>query len=226
MGCRQEPLRINEPESASSATLNDTTPTDIINNAIVEATPTFDKASADELVMDGLDITPTPLPTITFTATPIVPTPTATISNAESIMTPSFNPIYSGTAVQLYSEEFSVVKNSSQLELDPSGDNEQEVADVEFRITRSGGGDYYFFWLFPLNGARLLYWGENIPQIGDCKNELPNFLDGVAVDKVFPGAYICVITSQGNFGRIHVTETNLPEGWVKLDFDTWLEAPE
>ncbi|PJF38140.1 MAG: hypothetical protein CUN55_18525, partial [Phototrophicales bacterium] len=67
VGCRQEPLKINEP---------------------VEATPSFDEASA--------------------TATPIVPTPTAAIPNAESIMTPSFDPIYSGTAIQLYSEEFGV----------------------------------------------------------------------------------------------------------------------
>ena len=225
LGCGQEPLRIDEPESASSAALNETTSTSIINDATIEATPTFDETLADESVMDGSDITPTLSPTITLTATPILPTPTATISIPESIMTPTLAPIYSRVAIQLFSEEFSVVKNSSQLELDPLGDNEQEVTDVEFRITRSGGGDYYFFLLFPINSASVWFWEGDTPNLKNCMVEPPEFSNRASVDKIFPGAYICVVTSQGNIGRIHVTETNLPEGWVKLDFDTWSEAP-
>lgn len=226
LGCRQEPLRIDEPESASIATLHETTPTSIVNDATIEATPTFDEALADESVMDGLDITPTPSPTITLTATPIVPTPTATISIPEIIMTPTLYPIYSRRAIQLFSEEFSVVKNSSQLELDQLGNNEQEVTDVEFRITRSGGGDYYFFLLFPINGASVWFSEGDTPNLKNCMVEPPEFSNRAPVDKIFPGAYICMITSQGNLGQIHVTETNLPEGWVKLDFDTWLETTE
>lgn len=189
VGCGQEPLRSDEPESASSVSLN-------------------------------------AAPTQSLTPTPIVLMPTVTTLITESVVTPTFNPIYSKAAIQLFSEEFSVVKNSSQLELDPSGDNEQEVADVEFRITRSGGGDYYFFFLFPINGASVWFWGDKTPNFKNCMVEPPEFSNRAPVDKVLPGAYICVITSQGNVGRIHVTDTNLPEGWVKLDFDTWLEVPE
>jgi hypothetical protein len=131
----------------------------------------------------------------TPTLTPLIPTPTETPV------------IYASGTLQLFLNE--------TIDLDSGLINQADQADLVYQEP-SGGQPL----LALQNGARVSLAERNAPELADCKQAETG--DGpVDLSQYRSGSYLCYRTSQGLPGRFAITEIDLSEGLIRLEFITW-----
>jgi hypothetical protein len=95
-------------------------------------------------------------------------------------------------------------------------------ADIEFAVSRGGGGLYFYF-LQPINGARANFVSKTQPEKEGCMEAEPTLTIG-NIPQIESGNYICAITNQNNLAQIKIEEVNLTgqdQKWIDLSFSTW-----
>lgn len=131
---------------------------------------------------------------------------------------PSVN-IYQNGSAKLYATFDSAINSTSFLDLDSGTVSDSDASDIQFVISRGGGG-MYFYYLVPSNGAKVGLMGRTEPSSNMCQQSASSFAS-TSIDVVVSGTYICVVTNQERLARVLIEDTNLPDGSIRLSFITW-----
>jgi hypothetical protein len=143
-----------------------------------------------------------------------------------SLMSGDFNGTTSSISredIRLY-VDFETYEASEHLALDLETGllTESKDADIEFAVSRGGGGIYFYF-LQPINGARANFVSKTQPEKDSCLETEPLLTIG-NIPEIERGNYICLITTQNNLAQIKIEDVNLTaqgQKWIELSFSTW-----
>lgn len=168
----------------------------------------------DEMFEDFVENLATAYP---ITATPTIPQPT----NLPPTNTPlPETPILQDGFIRLQADLLVPYNSGASLDLDTNSTPINTIeADIQFSVSRGGGGMYFYF-LLPVNGARASAIGMTEPSLDGCQETVGNLLTA-SIDNISVGMYLCVTSSEGRLAQLHIEDANFTEGWIEVSFLTW-----
>jgi hypothetical protein len=143
-----------------------------------------------------------------------------TMTNTPSITLTSTPPpllIYGYGFMQAYPNEDSVLM--SYFDLDTGVNEGNENDDIEYTI---GCGSDCFGFIYPINNAKAIKMGPDMPTITECIQRIPTFTDKENI--IRRGEYSCVLTNSGNISiisNISSVTTNDNSTKIKIFYKTW-----
>ncbi len=107
------------------------------------------------------------------------------------------------------------VSVGDQIDLDSGEKNSGKKGDI---VLERGEKDSLL--ITPLNGAKLVAYGQNVPSERDCRKLEP--LDAPqTTNNLQSSNYFCFVSNQGMPGYLHLTLINPDENLATLEFLTW-----
>jgi len=129
--------------------------------------------------------------------------------------------VYEGK-ITLYADVEAKDNPNAFLNLRTGPVSDSSLGNIEFVVSRGGGGAYFYF-LQPINGSKANRIGGDKLEPKECLDAIPVLTEG-NIPGIKIDDYICAVTDDGYLARMAIQDidmSKISKGWVEIAVTTW-----